>query len=653
MSKSLKFILPLLTVLVSSNLEIANSDLMNYYDNYILQQRNNFTPSVELRGKSILENTTKVTNEELQEFSNITKDYRAKIIALGLSSQLLNDHFCNIKTFNYKYIQELGNSVWVVSYFDAMKNGLQNFINNQSKDKLIIESPFEKYNNPTLDDAANIYIAKISNNNAKKEFKMSEDSIRDAIYNFDALGFDKIFYKVVKGTLKANKVINEVFLDNKQTNNVSELENHEGICAWNASFSALQTSGLINSDFIEILGNLKKDKEELLRKNDGQLCKQVTKAEIPGGIKTQEHSVQDIPSVNIFTALDKYKKKDSASSESLNEILEKIKEHKDFDKTTQDLINKKNVDGLLRHFDTAKNNKGANSLHTLKVLADVLGIKDKIVPSTDNNTKDDDITCGSFVEGKISSINQYQETGFSVSQVSKTTNGYVISVHDTLTFDGMKHINKLPENMVIKGIKQEGNTNRLGSMKFDEKIHKYVFVFDETGDLAIGQLSSMAMNQKNRPHAVGIYIDKDNNYYMMDDNTRKVKDEKTNKEKIKSGYYKIEDSKKNETLNNYTFEYGIYKQIYRGGIEKDSKNKITSGIIMKENKKDNKKNEQSNNKNKQQVLVDKNKKEQNNKKPAQQNIVDKKQNKQNNSNNTQKNIVNKKKGKFMIKARQN
>jgi len=622
MKKLLKFVLPLFFVLISSNLEISNGNpITDYSNSYASRTRNNFTPSVVLRGKSILENTEKASDEEVKEFFTVIKDNNMKIAAAQLLSQLLSYHFYNIEKFNYKYIQELETNgiMLIASYFDAMKNGLQSIINNKNENnKLIIKSPFEKYNNSVLDNIATIYISNISKNNIVNEelqkCKVSKSAINDAIYHFNILGFDKIFYKIVKGTLKAKEVTNKTLLDNKPTTKFSEFNNNTGICSFNASMSALQASGVLSSEFSKMIDNSTQKKEESLKKSGGKLLKQVTRTKIPGGERIQEQIVEDRKSVNIFDIVNEYienKKKKGENSEYLKqekEVLDKIKEQKEFNKEKQKLINQGNVDKLLKFLNNPKNNKGANSLHTLNLWISVLGLKDKLMPKynvdkTDDNT-DDNIICGKFIEGKVGAINQYNVDGFSTRTSYETINNIIVSKQDILTCDINHYITKLPEYMVIQGVKQEGNINHIGKMKFDEKIHKYIYSFDENGELVVGQLSSMVMEQKNRAHAVAIYIDKDNSYYMMDDNTRKVeyktKDGKT-QTKTESGYYKIANKDKDKILNEHNFEYGIYKQIYRGGLDKDSKNKITSGIIVKEDKKeDNKKKEQNNSTNTQQ-----------------------------------------------------
>ena len=405
MLKSLKFTLPLL-VLLSGNIDVVDCKIID--NNKLYNRSNTNDTSVELHNTSLNSYNIKApTEEELKEFWNcIDGNKFFKSIALQLSKSLLNNHLNNIKTFNYKYIKELedkNSSISTWSYFDAMCNGLQEVINNLNlksdnyKEKLTIKSLFNnnKYSNELLDKLSYYYLYrnyfshpshKTIIDRINHSSKICEQSICDVWNNFDALGFDKIFNKIVKGTLKVknllqptdkdikplqsnNKELNDNY--NKALDNNSgyflKLENYDvGICWLDSAFEIVYNSILNIKDkdientnfykFVKFLEQKQKARAQEVKKKNGKEVISKTK-KTKNGTMIYYHTTYITDQISILKSFEEFEKqmkkeeleawnKDNNVQKAKEEIHKLIKKHNESKKKEMERIQKELQDGL-------------------------------------------------------------------------------------------------------------------------------------------------------------------------------------------------------------------------------------------------------------------------------------------------------------------
>ena len=651
MLKLLKLTLPLLLVL-SNNIEIADCRITN---NYKSQEVNANKPSVELRNPSInLNNTKQTTKKELEEFWNcIDGNKFFKNIALQLSESLLNNHFHNIKKFNYKYIEELeqkGSNINTWSYFDAMYNGLQEIINSLNlksdnyKEKLTMKSLFNtnNYSTDLLNKASYQYLYKYCN---AKYMNNNNKTINDIWKNFDALGFDKIFNTIVKGTLKVKNLLQPVEKDKKplQLNNkelsdnyekdlnnnnayLFKLENHDiGICWLDTSFEIIYNSilntnykDITNTNFYKFIKFLEQKQkaraQEVKTKNGKEVISKTKKT--TNGTMTYYHTTYITDQISILEAFDEFEKqmkKEELESwnnndnvkkakEELHNLIEKHNESKkkkmaDIQKALQDGLDGKTITNS--NETQQPNSNGNNTINGINLFINLFPeLKNILVPQynivdtndnkkTDNNNNNnvnENITCGSLYENEIKSFDNFIGiTNYGISKSIQykllySTNKKVITgEYDTLTTSNTKYITSLPEYMILNGYHYDNNKScGIQGMKFDETLNNYIVGFNNKNELAIYEISSMAMNKNGVAHAYALYKD-NNGWYIMDDHNK---------------YYRLKPEEFKEIIEKDKVETFVYKKLYCNNIDAEDDKKQennnnqqnkTNNNIVKEN----------------------------------------------------------------------
>ena len=428
MSKLIKFTLPLF-LLLYSNVEIANSKIINSYSQSNYNQYDQIDASVEFINPNLtFYNTNTPTAEEIDEFWEcIDSNTRFKSYALMLATSSLNTQINNIKAVNFKYIPELPDiNSW--SLFSAMNNALQKAINSFGGGKtksLKIKPLFNtNYSNAMLDAIADIYLrsysyTKNSSYSGKFEQKLSFDSLLYVKTIFEKLKFDKIFETVIKGTLKIKELLQTVEKDKKplqlsnklltdsydkvldeNTGYFLKLENYDiGICWLDASFELIYTS-VLNSNskdikntnfykFIKFLEQKQKNRAiEVKKKNGIEVISQTKKER--NRIKTIESTTKITDQISILEALDEFisqmKKEDleawnkednvKKAKEKINELIKENKETKKQKKehlikelqnklNNNSYANKQNIE--LEQPSQSNNNRGGNSIQGINL----------------------------------------------------------------------------------------------------------------------------------------------------------------------------------------------------------------------------------------------------------------------------------------------
>ncbi|MBR1944563.1 MAG: hypothetical protein IJ848_03805 [Alphaproteobacteria bacterium] len=549
----LKLTLPLL-VLICYN---ANAEYHDLSSNYI----NNFAPSIVLQNRAINNTNTSVSLTQFNQFKQDIKDKTIAQQALMLGASAIDNAFYNLKEFNYICTYDKNLNTW--SYFDAMRHGLNKFINNISKDKIKISNRFEKqYSNALLDKVAEYYID--YSINKKKDsinalLNNNEVATDQFIMNFNALGFNNIINNVINGTCKVKSIItqnnnqhNKELSETEISNNKKpfiKLNNPTGTCWLNSAFQLLYTTAIncnsmsntIFDRFIKFLYTRQEEWKKEVKKKD---YKQVISTEKKGGFTIQHYKILN-DKINLISELERFEKQ--LGEAERNEWNNK-----------PNVISSKNE---LKKLKTMQS-QGNSEIHGIKLLLNIFPELKNVfsVQYSNNKNKIDssngDNIFGTYVnDGEVKSLNNLLPSNskhsvrshISQQQRSITYRNLTIA-QDTLKNENVKYINKYPNNIITKAGHYENN-ELCNGLKFNTTYNNYLSGFDKDGKLLIYKLSSIGMSKDgkaSKSHGYTMYRS-NNSWYVMDDN---------------DPYKKLTQKEFNYMISKHEASTLIYNQIY-------------------------------------------------------------------------------------------
>ena len=605
----------LILLLYSSNLEYSIASNTN--KNSTNSISNKLKPSATFHNK--VSGNISITKTQFDKFKANIKDEIIAEQALMLSASAINNLLYNTKEFKYLCTYS-GINTW--SYLDAMKNGLTKFINNISKQKIKINNlSQEDYSNSLLDKVSEFYIQySIDRNNKTIENFLSENKgeidktlLNKIIDNFDALGFNRIIYQVIKGTGKVKEILdNKNKINNKElsedTNNEEsddtkvfiKLDNPTGTCWLNSAFQLLYTTA-INSDnlsdttfykFIQFLKIRQKEwKQEIKNKDYKEIISEEKKLVLNGVITSQKYRVLT-DKINLIGELENFEKQAGNNDKYPNIIT---KEQLDKWNKKPGVIAAKQELNKLKEMQS----QGSNEIHGIKLLLNIFPELKSLFyikyseQKYNVNISEEQTVFGNTIQEEVIALNnmlpgkkEYMPHCKILTQAVYSTG---LMAKDEVINTNIKHVKEFPKYLIVNGFHYDNhNADVLVSgLDFNELHNNYISGFDENGKLIIYELSSIGMSKdvevlqsqdenSSKGHGYALYKSNDN-WYVMNDNNPYKKLSKTEFEDI------IESDKAS------TF---IYKKLYyEKEIKKDKKygnnNKGNEDKVIKGNKKDN------------------------------------------------------------------